>query len=194
MPAMSACFLGLGWTDRILARSNSFNIDVLSSFTRYFTCLFIKYTYCFHFTCSCRMDWRDPVPGWRQCWRESDDLHGHEGCLLWDPDPGWDHGCLPCGLGEVHPLPCTYPGSDGPPASCGDHDEVPGRWVLIPWYVRVSQNILGMLHLLSSITFFYIYRYMYLKSDSVKINILWEKNMHKYFHVHVQVSHIYLCL
>lgn len=43
MPAMSACFLGLGWTDRILARSNSFNIDVLSSFTRYFTCLFIKY-------------------------------------------------------------------------------------------------------------------------------------------------------
>lgn len=39
---MSACFLGLGWTDRILARSNSFNIDVLSSFTRYFTCLFIN--------------------------------------------------------------------------------------------------------------------------------------------------------
>lgn len=142
---------------------------------------------CFHFTCFYRMDWGDPVPGWRQCWREFDDLHGHEGCLLWDPDPGWDHGCLPCGLGEVHPLPCTYPGSDGPPASCGDHDEVPGRWVLIPWYVQ------GVPKHTRYVTLFIInnFYYIYLTSDYIKMNIIWEKNMHEYrrhFHVHVQVS------
>lgn len=43
MLVMFVCFLGLGWTDRILVRFNLFNIDVFFSFIRYFICLFIKY-------------------------------------------------------------------------------------------------------------------------------------------------------
>lgn len=191
---MSACFLGLGWTDRILARSNSFKINVLSSFTRYFTCLFIKYA----------VSILHALIGWT----------GETLCLAGDSAggnlmistamraasfgiqiPDGIMAAYPVVLVRYTPSPARILALMDPLLPVGIMMRcLAGEFWFLGMY-RVSQNILGMLHLLSLITFFYIY--MYLKSDSVKINILWEKNMHKYwrhFHVHVQVSHIYLCL
>lgn len=45
--------------------------------------------------------------------------------------------------------------------------------------------------------FWFLDMFIYLKSDYAKMNIILRKNMHVYqrhIHLHVQVSHIYLCL